>query len=368
MDRTGFRLAHLPQLDGLRGTAILAVMIFHAEPPFLAGAFIGVDVFFVLSGFLITSLLIHEFDRTGAISLRTFYVRRLFRLGPALVLMLAVFCLASLVLLEREAAQRNLVDALICLGYMTNWARAFGVHASDFLGHTWSLSIEEQFYVFWPLVLLGLLKFTRHRGQVALAAAGLAGLSWFLRAAMTWQGAPIERVYNGLDTRLDALMIGCAVAAALSSGQMGATVSRWTTRLAPVALLGLLAFCVVGNWMQPWIYTWGLFAVAVGAAILIVDVVLRPGSLIGRALAAQWLAWVGTISYGLYLWHYPIFRSLSVMGYGWPATLAIGTLATFAVSMVSYHLVERPLLRRAPVSRWGQAVPIADTTPAPIAP
>ena len=135
-------LGYNPGLDGLRGTAILSVMAYHAQTPFFRGGFIGVDIFFVLSGFLISSLLVSEFDRCNAVSLKNFYMRRLLRLAPALIGLLVIFCVASSLFLSAQKANSNYIDSLIALAYLSNWARALSIHPPDFLGHTWSLSIE----------------------------------------------------------------------------------------------------------------------------------------------------------------------------------------------------------------------------------
>ena len=130
------KLGYIPELDGLRGIAIIGVMVFHTKIPFLAGGTIGVNIFFVLSGFLITVLLVQEFDKFQSINLKNFYIRRVLRLAPALILMLLVFCLLSFILLSKERAYWNYIDSIISLVYLSNWAKAFSIHPPDFLLHT----------------------------------------------------------------------------------------------------------------------------------------------------------------------------------------------------------------------------------------
>lgn len=170
----------------------------------LQGGYLGVDVFFVLRGFLITTLIVEEFDRAGSVSLKNFYIRRILRLAPALIALLTVYCIVSLVTLSENLARKNYLEALITAAYLSNWARAFSIHPPDFLGHTWSLSIEEQFYMLWPILLLGLLRWIRRRSHVVLIAVALALVAGIERVLLAMAGATSERLYNGLDTRADA--------------------------------------------------------------------------------------------------------------------------------------------------------------------
>jgi peptidoglycan/LPS O-acetylase OafA/YrhL len=355
----GFKPAYLPALDGLRGVAILIVMIFHLDLPFFPGGFVGVDIFFVLSGFLITSLLIHEFDTTRGIRLRHFYLRRALRLGPAMVAMLLVFCLCSLALLDTASVNRNLIDALIAFFYLGNWARAFLIHSPDFLAHTWSLGIEEQFYLAWPLLLYVLLRARTPRRRVAAVAVGIALLCWCTRAYYMRIGTSFDRIYNGLDTHADGLMVGCTLGAVLASGLLDERTRQWLRGWlrfgAPLMAAGLVAFAFVAEWMSPWIYYWGMFGVALAAGGLILEILVDPRGRIGSLLTQRGLVWTGTISYGLYLWHYPIFRTLQAMGLGAPAVFAVGVPVTFAIAAISYRYLERPILNLARPSVWRAA-------------
>ncbi|WP_434152230.1 acyltransferase family protein (plasmid) [Methylocaldum gracile subsp. desertum] len=349
MSKGYFKLGYIPELDGLRGIAILAVMAFHGNAPFLRGGFIGVDVFFVLSGFLITSLLISEFDRFGTISFKNFYMRRVLRLAPALILLLLVFCLASFALLDTEIAKSNYVDALISLTYLSNWARAFSIHPPDFLAHTWSLSIEEQFYVLWPLILSVLLSGLRKRRHVVLIAVSIALLSWSLRIYLSMKASPPGRLYNGLDTRADALMVGCALGIILSSGLVGEAAKARLQKIlvvgAPFSVVCLLAFAVFSRWTSPWMYYGGFFIVELLTVALVLDILMNPQSVIRKILAMRGLVWAGTVSYGLYLWHYPIYRTMSAIGFHNWTVPALGSLLTVIVAALSYYGLERPMLR-----------------------
>jgi peptidoglycan/LPS O-acetylase OafA/YrhL len=203
------RLSHIAALNGLRGIAILSVMFFHATlsgagGPRPSGGFLGVDIFFVLSGFLITALLLREWQQNGSIALRAFYARRALRLLPALFALMAVILLLPGVFYSSVRPWR---DALITTAYATNWVRAFGGEIG-FFGHTWSLTIEEQFYVIWPLLLLALLKLrVGRRGILFLVVVGIA-VPAVLRVDL-WDGPmSVKRLYYGLDTRFDSLLLG----------------------------------------------------------------------------------------------------------------------------------------------------------------
>ena len=349
MKNNYFRLAYVPELDGLRGIAIIFVMLFHFEFPFFEGGFIGVDVFFVLSGFLITSLLIQEFDRIDHINLRYFYVRRVLRLGPALICLLVIFCCISFMVLDREEAIDNLIDALISLIYFSNWARAFMLHPPDFVGHTWSLSIEEQFYILWPISLLILLRLIKDRRYIAITTFVIALCAWCLRAYLAVNQTPVERLYNGLDTRADALMIGCALGVLVSSKLISENIKKRLSKLliiiAPFSMMGLFAFAIFGRWQGPVMYLYGFFMVEIFTAVLIIDCLIVNQSIIRRFLKIKWLVWIGSVSYGLYLWHYPIYRMLSAMGFSPFIVIVIGILMTFAIAACSYYLLEKPILK-----------------------
>ncbi len=350
MAHDNFKMNYIPELDALRGAAILSVMIFHAHAPLWTGGFIGVEIFFVLSGFLITSLLVSEYDRYGSVSLGHFYMRRVLRLGPALIALLFAFCLTSFLFLGDQQATTNYIDSLIALFYVSNWARALSIHPPDLLGHTWSLSIEEQFYIIWPFVLLLMLRGSSNRYQIVIASATVAVLSWILRVYLLSNHATLERLYNGLDTRADALMVGCTIGVAWSSGflarqEIKDTLSRILLFAAPISATCLLAFGVLGDYYLAWLFQVGFFVIELLTAILVIDILINAKSLIRKLLGMRWLVWIGTISYGLYLWHYPIYRALFALKFSGLAVLTIGSLATFLAASISYYLMEKPILK-----------------------
>lgn len=342
-----------PELDGLRGAAILIVMVFHSDTPLLQGGFIGVDIFFVLSGFLITSLLVKEFDHCGSVSLRNFYARRVLRLAPALLTLLFLYCAASFLLLNATRAHSNYIDSAISLLYVSNWARAFSIHPPDFLGHTWSLSIEEQFYIAWPILLIALLRALPTRRSAVGVAVFIAFFVWMIRVYLHADGATPERLYNGLDTRADGLMMGSSLGIAFASGffdrnSRKRVIAKILSLIAPASALGLLAFASCTGqavWRAPYMYHFGFVAIEILTVVVLADLMINQDSVIGRLLRARSLVWIGSISYGLYLWHYPIYRAMFALDFGGLAVVTAGSAITFVVASLSYYLMEAPVLR-----------------------
>jgi peptidoglycan/LPS O-acetylase OafA/YrhL len=342
-------LGYIPALDGLRGLAIAAVMVFHANATLLSGGYIGVDMFFVLSGFLITTLLVQEFDSRGGISLKSFYMRRALRLGPALLCLLLVFVSMSVLVYDHAHARSNFIDASIVLLYMTNWASIFNLHSPDLLRHTWSLSIEEQFYLLWPVMLIALLRLAWPRWRLAATVSGLAIVAWLLRLYLTITGHSNVRLYAALDTRADALLIGCATGIVVASHLLSDDTRRRLTQglkyLAPLSLLALVWVTTAVRFNDRRMYAWGMLVIEVLVAAIILDVVLSKRSLLKSVLSTRIAVWTGSISYGLYLWHYPIYRVLNTFGYRGTHLLVVGGFSAFVVAAASYYIIERPMLK-----------------------
>jgi len=345
----GHRLNYLPALDGLRGAAVAVVVAFHAH--WLTGGYLGVDLFFVLSGFLITRLLLNEYTRSSRIDLVEFWKRRARRLLPALII---VVCFAAIVeryrgSLDGPAGGRR--DVVGALTYSTNWLRLdsgagywsqFGGPA--ILDHTWSLAIEEQFYVVWPLLIFALLRFVRSDvGRVIALAVASCGLAlWSLRVFDTTSDA--SRVYMGTDTRAVALLLGATVAA----------IAHWrprqsngvTLQFAGLAALGTLAIMTVRMRGDALItYQGGLVAASVAGALVVAAAAVESPAHIFRVFTAAPLRWLGQRSYGIYLWHWPIMVGLHVAknaeSASWRRVAAIA--ATLVVAEVSYRFIEQPL-------------------------
>lgn len=344
--RASSHIGYMPYLDGLRGLAVLAVIVYHAMPTALPGGFIGVDVFFVLSGFLITLLLLKEYDRAGRISLKNFYARRALRLLPALVLLLATYLLLS-VLLSWNVTER-LWDALLVICYSVNWTRAYELRVPKHLGHTWSLSIEEQFYLIWPLLLLCLLRYTSCRLKLARLIFCGALLAWLLRVGLYFGGSTPERVYNGLDTRADSLLLGCALGTFISCRTLSSSKqARETLRLvAGGALVGLALFLLHAHWWSSLTALLGLFLVPLLSLAVIASLMNSEQSLIRSVAEQPVIVWIGQLSYGLYLWHYFVFHVIrATTDFSDLQVLVVGSGISLAAASLSFYLLERPCLR-----------------------
>lgn len=339
----GHREAHLgyePALDGLRALAVVAVLAYHAGLRAVPGGFLGVDIFLVLSGYLITALVLEEWRRARSIHLGRFWERRARRLVPAVTVVVAVVVVHAAVTGATGSVRG---DAVSTLGWVENWRltlsdvsyfAVFG-EASP-LRHAWSLALEAQWYLVWPVLLAGLLRLFRGRTlPIAGVALGLAGASALLMAVWFDPAADPSRVYYGTDTRAHVLLVGAALALVLHRG--GQARPGWVWLPAGVAGAGVVGLSVTNLAdLDPRLYRGGFALVALGTAA-VVAAALRPGSAVGRILRIRPLPALGRISYGVYLWHWPLYVWL---GPG----LATAGLAV-AVAAASYHLVEQPVRR-----------------------
>ena len=341
-----FRLGYRPALDGVRGMAILAVLAFHTHHLFgwslLRGGNIGVDVFFVLSGFLITTLLLEEWEGTRIISLKSFYWRRALRLIPALVLLLTALYFLSDVLFLRAEANDTRRAIPVAFVYASDLALAVFNLRLGALQHTWSLAMEEHFYLIWPVLLLTFLKLGVTRKRLVIITLLLAAASAMHRATLQQLGALPVRTYYGIDTRADALLIGCATGMCVSWGLI--RVQSFRLLLLP-ALLFISVCLLATEYATPFMHLGGFTVLAAATAVLLVNLVLSSGSYTHRIFEYGPLVWVGRISYGIYLWHYPVFKATSFLQANWPGKLCVALAATMIVSSVSYYLLERPILK-----------------------
>ncbi|MBU2986874.1 acyltransferase [Saccharophagus degradans] len=344
-----FDLTYSPALNGLRGYAILLVIIFHAAPhDWLIGGYLGVDVFFTLSGFLITNLLIKECLGKKRINLKNFYLRRCLRLLPALLLVITGFTIFSLIAFDRGAIIRSAIDSVIVLANVANWPRAFGIWRPEWLGNTWSLSIEEQFYLLWPPVLYFLTKRNVQLSTLIKIAIGIAVLAWGWRIYLTGQGADWMRVYNGTDTRIDSLLIGAALGIAVYLASFDGFIRanrKLISYLAVTASLIILGLSTIVSFKSPLLYYFILVIVELCTCVIILNACYEGPSIIKKALELPILVWLGSISYSLYLWHYPIFRALREMAEFSPLLiLIVGTGISVCIAALSYYFVEKPIL------------------------
>ena len=348
---TAFRLGYRPALDGLRGVFILLVLGFHLNLPWLRGGFLGVDGFFVLSGFLITTLLLTEWRAAGALRLRAFYLRRALRLLPALYVLLLLYAAGTALFLTGERAHNNWVGIGAAFVYVSNWVVAFdpqrNLLALGMLFVTWSLAIEEQFYLIWPPLLRVLLRrqvsYRRLMGGVLLLILATAG--W--RAGLFAAGAPLTRVVYGSDTRADALLMGCLVSLIVLTVPPARLAAG--ARLRQGLLLGLL---VPAGWVltsavgtHPLFLWGGSTLVAAGVGLLILQLVSQPPARLTRVLAWPPLVGLGRISYGIYLWHTLPALALANNRILGPALVPVQVGVALLVGWISYRYVEQPALR-----------------------
>jgi peptidoglycan/LPS O-acetylase OafA/YrhL len=359
-------LPYWPALDGLRAVAVVAVLLYHAGVTGLPGGLLGVDVFFVLSGFLITTLLLDERMRSGTVALRKFWSRRVRRLLPALLLVLVAVS-ASVSLVAGPGDLHSVRDdALSALFYVANWRFALsGQSYFDHFGapspllHLWSLGVEEQFYLVWPLVVLLVTRRARRPARtLGFTAVVLAAASTVALVALHAAGASDSRLYYGTDTRALTLLVGAALACLLAAprGRHRRRIAhrrsgRWLVSalgLAGAITLGLAFATVTGE--DPLLYSGGFLVVAVATAAVLACIVLVPHSPLARLLGLAPLAAIGRISYGLYLWHWPLFLALDGRrtGLSGPALLGLRLGGALALSLASYFLVEKPIRQR----RW----------------
>jgi peptidoglycan/LPS O-acetylase OafA/YrhL len=361
--------SRISALDGLRAVALLIIMGYHFGVGWLQGGFFSLDIFYVLSGYLITGLLLSEFAKRGRIKLSAFWLRRARRLLPALLIVLVV-----VTLMVRLAEPAGLypgfrMNALSALFYFSNW---WQIHASGNyfvvtgapspLTHTWSLAVEEQFYLVWPLVVFGVLALAKtfQRGvQAVLVVSGLGALGSAAEMALLYNPrANITRLYFGTDTHAQSILVGATMACVLTlvqqhRGQEGmAPVAR--TLLARYGLITLGLLGLAGTFTLTYLeggtagfdYQGGFFLSALSAAAIIIGAVCVPEGPIAWTLSLKPLVWLGTISYGAYLWHYPVFIYLDQPRTGTSGfpLLVIRFSVTFAFAAASYYLVERPVM------------------------
>ncbi|WP_333618014.1 acyltransferase family protein [Dietzia sp.] len=365
--------AHGPRnnaLDGIRAVAVLSVFAFHLFPASVKGGFLGVDIFFVLSGFLITSLLLREWTLGGTISLKDFWVRRARRILPAAFTVMAVSC-AAVLLVSADLRVGLWHQVLGILTFTTNWVQIatgssyFESQIPQLFLHYWSLAIEEQFYVVWPLVMLGVLWLlrgpSRHRralvGIIALLAAGSAALMWTGFA----EGEDPSAIYYGTHTHAFGLLIGGALAAVMASANRSPLARRWEGRRFPwhsetawsVASVGasaliLVAFFAMGD-QSALAYRGGILVISLATAVVIAAAALGRGVLAGP-LSAPAAVWIGRRSYSMYLWHWPVFVIVKYLiddpKQAQSGVVAVASIALVLVlSHVTYEWIELPFQR-----------------------
>lgn len=372
-------IEYWPALDGIRAIAILAILVFHYWPVdfgILTGGFIGVEIFFVISGFLITFLLLREWQKYGQIKLAGFWRKRARRLVPAFVAMILLVVLFSAVMPEMQSrikdsqlpAIAELIpdmdgeayslksQALFGIIYATNWHLIFRgssyfeqTNRPPLLEHLWSLAIEGQFYLFWPIFLVFLLKTLKRKpAWHFIIFIAMAAFSAYRMVYLGQNSVQVSRAYFGTDARIYALVLGGILALFKTSEKLK---TRYLTArfynfagVIAVTVLILFSFLLDGN--GKYLYTGGLFAVSLAAILLIASVIENKNGFCARLLKLQPLVWIGQRSYSLYLWHWPIFV-LTEPAYNYPhndyGLLAIRVLSLLITTELSYRFIEKPI-------------------------
>ena len=388
------RVPYLPGLDGMRALAVVAVMLYHANHTWLSGGFLGVEVFFVISGYLITLLLIGEHERNGRVNLGKFWMRRIRRLLPAVFTMMSGVAV-YMALFKREPQGRTRGDFLGGIFYVSNWYQIFvgqGYTANDAFvpfRHLWSLAVEEQFYLIWPLVMVGILGLGRHRlPRVALWLFGISAWISFMVGLLFANGDVAttctpeamngywmhfgrcinvnEALYLGTLSRAGGLMLGAAFAMvwrpmALMRGPAREK-ARYLDALAVIGLagLGLLMWVLTlsgdgrstGVRFNPWLFRGGFFLTGL-ATLVVISAVTHQRAIMGRLLGNRIFNWVGTRSYGMYLYHWPIYQIIRGQA-GVAMTVRQWVLAmviTLPVTEASYRYIETPI-RQGRFGEW----------------
>jgi len=332
-------MPYSPALDGLRATAILLVLLFHGRMPGLPGANVGVDVFFVLSGYLITRILLAEHQAAGSLDLRRFYRQRLLRLTPPLLLLLLLYALLAPLLWPDYYF--HVRDWVVVLIYQADLALVFGMGPLKML-HAWSLAIEERFYLLWPLALLGLLalKNLRIALPVLLTSVLLAGL-WRTAALQLWDVSSGEAYYR-FDMRISGPLLGACLGMWIGSGLPvpAHLLRRHWLMLAWLVLLAVVLYPTDDKGRL----SFGLPLVEITVLYILLWLHCRPQGLLSKTLTSPPLVYVGQLSYGLYLFHYPVMEYLKLQQPWWLVLLA-GTSIAFVFAVFSHHLIERPIRR-----------------------
>ncbi len=355
---------YMAGLDGLRALAVLAVIAYHLNVPWVPGGLLGVGVFFVLSGYLITDMLIAQWRQHRRINFKDFWIRRARRLLPALLLMI-VAVVAWMTLFHPSELPVLRQDVVAAVFYVSNWWYIFH-HVSYFqsfslqpLKHLWSLAVEEQFYLMWPLLLTLGLRFVPRRGPLAGLTLAGAIASAVLMAVLYQPGTDPSRVYYGTDTRAFGLLIGAVLAMVWPSQKLSQSLSQGARNTLDV--LGVVALSVVffmfveTNQYETFLYRGGMFLLALSTAVL-VAVLVHPASRMSRVFGWKPLRWIGVRSYGIYLWHYPVIVLTTPLdNSGFHLLRAVLQVsASVLLAAWSWRLIEDPIRHGAIGRLWSR--------------
>ena len=353
-----FRLGNRPPLTGIRALALFTVLTYHSNFKTLPGAWVALQVFFVLSGFLITAMLAGEGHRNGRISLKGFYARRAVRLVPPLVLTIGLLAVYASFVHVSDASQRLWGDSAAAMFYYADYRQAF-LHAPFFgyLAQTWSLSVEEQFYIIWSVLMVVAVAMHRRRLAYVFVAVGLvlsvADRLWSVYSAhhfYTPANVVFSRTYYAFDTRADALFLGCLLGLLAADGHLSGW-SRWPTRLLTAGAIASTAFMVWILLYAPLftenLVVWWLPATTIASAVIITYFVIRPTSIGSRFVGLGVFVFIGDLSYTVYLVHFPVYLAIGPAGTHWSfwTTQLVRLAIIFAIAIASWFCIEKPLMR-----------------------
>jgi peptidoglycan/LPS O-acetylase OafA/YrhL len=357
---------YIQSVDGLRAVAVIAVLLYHLGIDWIPGGFLGVDLFFVISGYVITGLILDSIERSGGLDLRAFYLSRVRRLLPALIAMV-IFTTIYIGVYAPETVRRFLGDLPYVFSGTMNWALVNrqqdyfeAIGRPPLLQHTWSLAVEAQFYLIWPLVLLFVLRYfgKKNISLVALAIALASGIALFVYSIqIDIRESAVSHVYFGTDTHSIGLFLGAALAVSWKPQNLTKEITKraqdFIDLIGVFGLLGLLSAFLFINESDPTLYRVAFPLTAIfGCATLIS--VIHPASRFAPLLSTKPALWIGERSYGIYLWHWIVFQltrpSLDLVGDDW-ALYSLRVLIVFALADISYRYIETPV-RRGSFELW----------------
>ncbi|UXS21082.1 acyltransferase family protein [Staphylococcus delphini] len=352
-DRKPISPRYMPGLDGMRAVAVIAIIIYHLNPQWLSGGFLGVDTFFVISGYLITSLLLTEYHNTGKIELTSFWLRRVKRLIPAVLFLVMGVLVLTLIFMPTEI-QKVRADSIAAIFYVSNWwyimqnVDYFEQFAVQPLKHLWSLAIEEQFYLMFPIVLLSLLSFIRRLKSIRIIFLILLVISMITMMVLYVPNENVARVYFGTDTRIQTLLMGVLLALVWPPFQLKAKVNRKMRMMidtAGVVGLAILFICFKFVSETNSILYYGGFFLISAVTLLVIASSVHPSGYFAKFLGNKVFTFIGSRSYSLYLWHYPIIVLIHhqfVQGQIPPLVYVVEILLMVLMAEFSYKFIEQP--------------------------
>ncbi|HDK5678953.1 TPA: acetyltransferase [Staphylococcus pseudintermedius] len=352
-DRKPINPRYMPGLDGVRAVAVIAIIIYHLNPQWLSGGFLGVDTFFVISGYLITSLLLTEYHNTGKIELMSFWLRRVKRLIPAVLFLVMGVIVLSLIFMPTEI-QKVRADSIAAIFYVSNWwyimqnVDYFEQFAVQPLKHLWSLAIEEQFYLVFPIVLLSLLSFIRRLKSIRIIFLILLVISMIAMMVLYVPNENVARVYFGTDTRIQTLLMGVLLALVWPPFQLKAKVNRqMRTMIDTAGVVGFAILFICFKFVSETnsiLYYGGFFLIST-VTLLVIASSVHPSGYFAKFLGNKVFTFIGSRSYSLYLWHYPIIVLIHhqfVQGQIPPLVYVVEILLMVLMAEFSYKFIEQP--------------------------